>query len=298
MKLSELHVRDPFILPFENKYYFLFSPGKYAWDGCEGFYVTVSEDLEDWSEPIKVFTPPEGFWSTNNFWAPELHYYRSAFYIFSAFGAKVGHKRTMQILKADNPLGPFEVWSCPITPNNMNCIDGTLYIENDVPYMIYSREVIDVPDRVGEMRCVELSKDLKEPIGEHMILFKGNEPIWSKSKEKYLGIDPLCSWVAEGPFFHKTSDGKLLMLWSSHSGPKCYIEAVSYTENGSLFGKWKHCNKFLMDSNGGHGMLFKAFDGNLKFTLHYPNGPFGDERAKIHSVTECKNEPFLQIKVD
>ena len=30
MKLSELHVRDPFIMPFDGKYYFLFSPGKYT----------------------------------------------------------------------------------------------------------------------------------------------------------------------------------------------------------------------------------------------------------------------------
>lgn len=296
MKLENLHVRDPFILPFENKYYFLFSPGKFAWDGKDGFYCTVSEDLVEWSEPVKCFTAPEGFWSNNNFWAPEMHYYNGNFYIFSAFGAKLGHKRCMQILKADNPLGPFEVWSCPITPNNMNCIDGTLYVENDVPYMIYSREVIDVPDRIGEIRCVELSKDLKEPVGEHKILFKGNEPEWAKEKElKFKGKDPLFSCVAEGPFLHKTNDGKLIMLWSSHSGPGCYVEAVAYTENGSLLGEWKHCKKFLMDSNGGHGMIFKGFDGKLKFTLHYPNGPFGEERAKIYTLEECIDDPFLKI---
>ena len=97
MKLKDLHVRDPFILPFEGKYYFLFSPGKYAWEGKDGFYVTVSEDLEEWSEPKKVFTPPEGFWSNNNFWAPEMHYYKGEFYIFASFGAKVGHNRAVQI---------------------------------------------------------------------------------------------------------------------------------------------------------------------------------------------------------
>lgn len=295
MRLEDLHVRDPFILPFENKYYFLFSPGKFAWDGRDGFYCTVSEDLIEWSEPVKCFEPPKGFWANNNFWAPEIHYYNGNFYVFSAFGARVGHKRAMQILKAESPFGPFEVWSCPLTPNNMNCIDGTLHIEDNVPYMIYSREVIDTPDRVGEMRCVELSSDLKEPVGEHKILFKGNEPMWSKSKEKYIGVDPFCSWVAEGPFLHKNPDGKLLMIWASHSGPECYVQAVSYSENGSIFGKWKHCEKFLFDSNGGHGMIFKTFDNELKLTLHSPDSPFGKERAKFYTITEIEEEPFLKV---
>ena len=223
-----------------------------------------------------------------------MHYYKGDFYIFSAFGASVGHKRAMQILKADNPLGPFEVWSCPLTPNNMNCIDGTLYVENDLPYMIYSREVIDSPIRVGEMRLVELSDDLKEPVGEHKILFKGNEPAWRKDKEPDFEVDPLRAWVAEGPFLYKTSNGKLLMIWASHNGPGCYVQAISYSESGSVFGEWKHCEKLLFDSNGGHGMIFKTFDNKLKFTLHYPNSPFGKERAKFYEIAETPEEPFLK----
>jgi len=296
MKLKDLHVRDPFILPFEGKYYFLFSPGKYAWEGKDGFYVTVSEDLEDWSEHIKVFTPLEGFWSNNNFWAPEMHYYKGEFYIFASFGAKVGHKRAVQILKSASPLGPFEVWSCPLTLSQFNSIDGTLYLENGIPYLVYSREVIDDPDRIGSLWAVELTDDLKEPIGEHTLIFKGTAPKWSAYKWESKKTDPLTAWVAEGPFFHKNSDGKLLMLWSSHYGAGNYIEAVAYTESGSLFGDWKHCEKFLMDSNGGHGMLFKTFDGELKFTLHFPNSPFGDERAVIHTVEEISTDPFLKMK--
>ena len=295
MKLESLHLRDPFILPFENKYYLLFSPGKFAWEGCDAFYVTISKDLEDWSEPIKCFDPPKGFWSNNNFWAPEMHYYNGSFYIFASFGAKVGHKRAVQILKANKPEGPFEVWSTPLTPSHLNCIDGTIFIENNVPYLVYSREVIDDPRRIGSIWCVELSKDLKTPIGEHNLLFKGTAPKWSEKKWDYVKNDPLTAWVAEGPFFYKTKDGKLLMLWSSHYGPDNYIEAVAYTKDGSLFGDWKHCDKFLMDNNGGHGMLFKDFNGNLKFTLHYPDVPFGEERARIYTVEEINEEPFLKI---
>ena len=47
--------------------------------------------------------------------------------------------------------------------------------------------------------------------------------------------------------------------------------------------------------NGGHGMIFKDFDGKLFFTMHYPNSPYGEERAKIMEIEEISNEPYLKI---
>ena len=44
MKLSEIHIRDPFILPFEGKYYLFETPGKYAWKGAGGFWCYLSDD--------------------------------------------------------------------------------------------------------------------------------------------------------------------------------------------------------------------------------------------------------------
>ena len=88
MKLSEIHIRDPFILTFEGKYYLFGTPGKFAWQGSGGFWCNISEDLENWSEPIKCFDPPEGFWATENYWAPEVHYYNNRFYMFASFMAK------------------------------------------------------------------------------------------------------------------------------------------------------------------------------------------------------------------
>ena len=81
MKLQDFHIRDPFILPYEGKYYLYCQLGKYAWSGCDGFYVTISDDLENWTELKKCFTVPEGFWATNNYWAPEVHEYKGRFYI-------------------------------------------------------------------------------------------------------------------------------------------------------------------------------------------------------------------------
>lgn len=69
-------VRDPYVLVHEGKYY-LYGTFLVGEDhGC-----VVSEDLENWSAPIQIFAPYEGFDGDGNYWAPECHYYNA--YSFS-----------------------------------------------------------------------------------------------------------------------------------------------------------------------------------------------------------------------
>lgn len=284
VKLSEINIRDPFILPFRGKYYLFGTPGKYAWSGAGGFWCHISEDLENWSEAIKCFEAPDGFWATENYWAPEVHYYNGRFYMFASFYAK-GHMRAVQVMSSDKPEGPYEIWSNPLTPNDWMCLDGTLYVEDGIPYMIFCHEWMQVTD--GEMCIVRLSDDLKKVIGQPEVLFKASEPKWASSKE-YGGF------ITDGPFLHKCSDGKLIMIWSNFDD-NGYVEAVAYSENGSIKGKWKHCEKTVSAVNGGHGMIFNTFEGKTMFTMHHPNTPSGAERAQITEIREISDEPFLEI---
>ena len=60
MKLSEINIRDPFILPFDNKYYMYGSRV-----GVQtGFDVYESADLKDWSDAKSVFEITDDFWAT------------------------------------------------------------------------------------------------------------------------------------------------------------------------------------------------------------------------------------------
>ena len=43
----------------------------------------------------------------------------------------------------------------------------------------------------------------------------------------------------------------------------------------------------LFSENGGHGMLFRTFNGKLKLVFHSPNDIAGAERAKIVDILEC-----------
>lgn len=42
-------------------------------------------------------------------------------------------------------------------------------------------------------------------------------------------------------------------------------------------------------------MIFKDFNGKLFFIMHYPNSPYGVERAKIIEIKEITDEPFLEM---
>ena len=151
--------------------------------------------------------------------------------------------------------------------------------------MIFCHEWVQVSD--GEMCIVRLSDDLKTTVGEPKLLFKASEPSWVPSKKTG-------GFVTDGPFLYKCSDGRLIMIWSSF-GNNGYVEAVAYSEDGTVNGNWKHCEKTLSAVNGGHGMIFKDFDGKLLFTMHYPNEPYGAERAKIMEIKEISDEPYLEI---
>lgn len=261
MKLQDIHIRDPFILLEGGRYYLYGSRGNETWGKATGLDVYESDDLVSWSGPSVVFTPPEGFWADMHFWAPEVHQYHGKFYMFVSFKSETACRGT-QILVADTPKGPFTLHSDgPVTPRDWECLDGTLYIDRDgKPYMVFCHEWLQVKD--GEMCAVRLSDDLKQAVGEPFLLFRASEPDWAlKDKTEF---------VTDGPWMYRTASGKLLMLWSS-SAANGYVEAIAYSDNGDVTGRWQHQKQLLFDQDGGHGMIFTSKEGKLFFILHNPN---------------------------
>ena len=47
MKTKEIHIRDPFVLPWEGKYYLYGTRGATCWGKADGFDVYSSADLEN-----------------------------------------------------------------------------------------------------------------------------------------------------------------------------------------------------------------------------------------------------------
>ncbi len=66
--------------------------------------------------------------------------------------------------------------------------------------------------------------------------------------------------MTDGPFLHRTASGALLMLWSSFS-TKGYAMGIARSESGTVVGPWIQEKKPIWKEDGGHGMIFRAFDG-------------------------------------
>lgn len=269
LKREEIQIRDPYILAHEGMYYLYGTTDKNCWsDKGSGFDSYKSSDLENWEGPFTAFRPDKDFWGDRNFWAPEVYFYEGKFYMFASF-KNAERCRATQVLVSDTPDGEFKVYSeKPLTPESWECLDGTLWIEDGEPWMIFCHEWTQVVD--GEMCAVRLKKNLSGTIGEPILLFKSSQAPWTKGSKQRVNGEDCLAYVTDGPNLYRTEDGGLLMLWSC-GGEKGYAIGMAKSDNGRVDGKWTHLDKLLFEENGGHGMIFTAFDGKKYVTLHKPN---------------------------
>ena len=279
MKRTDINIRDPFVLVHEDAYYLYGTRGATCWGPADGFDVYVSRDLEDWDGPFVCFHNDGSFWADRNYWAPEVYYYQGAFYMFASFKNPDVHRGTA-VLRAESPLGPFVPHSdgC-VTPKDWECLDGTLYISKDgKPYMVFCHEWVQAGD--GEVNAIPLTDDLRAPAGEPRLLFHASDAEWCQVKHHSSGVS---GCVTDGPFLWRTADGTLLCLWASFSEGG-YTEGVAVSDNGEIDGKFTQVEPLFMD-DGGHGMVFRALDGQLYLTLHSPNAHL-EERPFFHPISE------------
>jgi arabinan endo-1,5-alpha-L-arabinosidase len=228
MKVSDIHIRDPFVLPVisEHCYYLYGTMGEYAWTTTGlGFDCYKSVDLQTWEGPYPVFRPPTDFWADRNFWAPEVHAYRGRYFMFASFKAE-GSCRGTQILVAESPLGPFlPLGSGPVTPSDWECLDGTLCVDIDGhPWMVFCHEWVQVND--GEICALPLTEELTSAAGKLVVLFSASQAPWAQRIEG-KGRSGL---VTDGPWLHRLPGGEMIMLWSSalHFGTVAWSMVTRY----------------------------------------------------------------------
>ena len=273
-KTSEkLGCRDPFILLYDNKYYF------YQGAGSRGVVCSVSDDLETWSDQVTVLPVPENFHGIKDlFWAPECHYYKGNFYIFTSVYSNKTNHRCISVYRADNPMGPFvDIADGCICPKDWDTIDGTLYVDNDgQPWMVFVHEWTSMPDHNGGMCAAKLSEDFTHLISEPVELFRAKD-----RGEGYGG-------VTDGPYMYEDENGHLMMIWSNGLKDVGYLVAIAHSESDTILGPWTHQDKLLYRKDikpgfvdGGHAMIFNDKNGVTKITLHGPNGRRKDEEGNV-----------------
>ncbi|WP_078435052.1 glycoside hydrolase family 43 protein [Metabacillus halosaccharovorans] len=297
VKTDEIHMRDPFVFPFEKeKKYYLF--GTTFADGCGDkepiFEVYVGEDLNNWEGPYVAFQPSKGFWGVRHYWAPEVFEIDGRFYMFATFKGGIGEHRGTGILVSNHPAGPYKPHSNgPVTPKDWECLDGTFYEDKQGQrWIVFCHEWTQ--EYEGKIKAIQLTQDLTQAKGEAVQIVNAADMEWIRK----FG-DPRIEkngFLTDAPYMYHAKNGDLMMLWSSYSIPNFgdagyggYTVAVARSTSGKIEGPWTHDKGLLMDRNAGHSSLFRDFQGQLYICTHYPDTPHGSERPLFVKVEEVED---------
>ena len=285
---ADFRIRDPFVLAEDGIYYLYESK---PWDGGRGVFVRMSADLEHWTEKRRVMRVADDL-PVRKVWAPEVHKYNGAYYLFVTLTMAEGTYPLAQpvagrekfltprgtwIYKANSPIGPFvPVKNDPVPPKDWMTLDGTLWVEDGMPYMVFCHEWCQMKD--GRMCYAPLSSDFTSFVAAPKTMFSASEAMEG------------AGFITDGPFLYRSpKNGALYMIWSNtvkrnDGKPLGYCVLLRKSAGGKRAGPWTK-DELLFSKNGGHGMIFKTFDGRLMLTLHQPNiSP--DERMALFELED------------
>ena len=243
-------MRDPFVAKIDNSYVLTGTLGD------REVLAFTSPDLQNWSEPVSVFTPNPSFWGTKStFWAPEIFEYQGGYYIFETFEDNAG--KGVGTLRLNG--SQFVPNSGKLTPPDKNfCIDGTLLMVGNEPWMLYTDQGID-----GVLMACALNNSLSGVISPSVPIFSAVDCSW-------MVRHPDGRAILDGPQAFWAPNGKLYILWSTFKSGTTYCVAQTRVESINPL-ILTHANTPLFEDDGGHGMIFQDFSGLFWLSLHTPN---------------------------
>ena len=302
---NDLTMSDPYIYPDpETETYYLTSSGGRMWK---------SKDLVMWEGPYNVIDL-SGTWCEKAGFAAaaEIHKVGDYYYYAGTWSDhgdlieqvprryNVPHNQTY-LLRSENIEGPYVPFSVTpgydYQPREWDCIDGTLYEEDGRIYMVFVHEWTQIID--GTMDYIELSSDLTHTISDHPVtLFRASEAPYcgemNSLGEATFGLK-MPGWVTDGPQLFRTQTGRLGMLWSTW-GEERYLQAVCYSESGTIDGPWVQEPEPFLSNNSGHGMLFRDFDGKLLYVVHHAEGD-GPRKPQLWNVDDSGDRLVLKDRI-
>ena len=266
--LDSIRLSDPFIMADDaTKMYYMTGSGGQLWK---------SPDLRIWEGPYQVTKTDPNSWMGENprIWAPELHKYNGKYYYFGTFtnaNVKIDtvknniiDRRACHLLVSDKPDGPYvPVGNENYCREDQPTLDATLWIEDEIPYLLYCHEWLQ--NLNGTVEAIRLKPDFSGVIGRRKILFFASDSPWSKARKPGGGEMP--NSVTDGPFVFRTQTGRLGIIWTSWVYSD-YTQGVAYSNNDRLDGRWVHDPEPLTPPNFGHGMFFRTFEGKLLMSVH------------------------------
>ena len=297
---GDLLVRDPFIVGDRDAgEYFLYLQNQ-NWRPAKeqpqlGVDIFVSRDLKTWKFYGPAFQLPADS-KVSFVWAPEVHRFNGAYYLFAtltspastSLPAPADHpdrrlplvRRGTWVFRADSPRGPFTpVKQGSLTPEDWLALDGTLWVEDGKPFMVFCHDCTQTVD--GTIEMVELKPDLSGTVGTPKTLFRATDAPNALT-------NPEVDKITDGPFLYRSpTSGNLYMIWSTFlQDSNGYTTLCARSASGKLAGPWvEHTPIYTHD--GGHGMIFTTLEGKTMMAIHQPNA--GPERLKLLEIHEEGN---------
>ncbi|HJP83989.1 MAG TPA: glycoside hydrolase family 43 protein [Fimbriimonadaceae bacterium] len=226
-----------------------------------GLQVMESRDLIHWNH---LGSLPKPEWSNGQYWAPEVYRWKGKWHMLFSARDKQSGKRDLAISTADKPEGPFTFAAKLVLGTSENtgtddngAIDGSLFIENGRPFLLYIREA---PPRA--IKIVRLAPDLLKVEGEA-------KPI--------LTVDrPVEQGILDAPTLIKR-DGYYWLFYSSgwfQSSAKDARYQVWAAKSKSLFGPYSKPDKPVLTTkegetiSPGHQCVFNLPSGEWWMAYH------------------------------
>jgi len=277
-------VADPCVLKHEGMYY-LYATAVIS--HTYGFHVWQSKNLVDWEHKGVAFTNLETVneWGKQNFWAPEVMFYKGLFYM--VYSARAADDRLKIALASSvSPLGPFKNMAAPLLDENLACIDGHFFIDDDgTPYLFYAKDCSqNIVDgfHMSQIFVQKLVPNYLQPVGEPILAAQPTQ-FWECLSGDWR-------WN-EGPWVIKHSGIYYLMYSANYFASEDY--AIGYATALSPMGPWTKYegNPILAKdlsigvSGPGHNSVTTSPDGAEMFIVYHthinPNNPSAGRTPNI-----------------
>lgn len=222
------------------------------------FPILHSRDLVNWELKGHMFSEkPE--WSSQNYWAPELEFYKGKYYVYYVGRNPANNRLHVAVGTATNPLGPWTDHGTLIGQED-GSIDGIIETdEKGDRYMLWKNDG-NSRNQPTFIYAQKLSEDGLKLVGEMKQLIR-NDQAWEGK-------------LIEGPDVLKHGD----YFYLFYAGAGCCGSQCSYgtgvARSKSLLGPYeKYSKNPIIGHNDnwrcpGHGTIVSTADGRNFFLYH------------------------------
>lgn len=281
---------DPFVWEHQGVYYAIGTGAAEAAGDVDEksdrrvFPLLKSEDFVNWEFAGNALERPDPALG-DNFWAPEIAFYKGMFYLYYSVGHE-DKRHQLRVATSDRPLGPYQdigkslldLNTCPfaIDPHPFQDDDGQWYL-------FYARDFLDTDGgvKVGTALMITRMESMTQLAGPGVTVLRARSD-WQRFMANRLMYGEIYDWhTLEGPFVRKY-EGR---YYCFYSGGRWETEdyGVDYGVADNIMGPYSDAGseagprvlKTVPDYvwGPGHNSIVRGPDGQTDYVVYHAWSP-------------------------